>query len=86
VKIEWSAKKSAESPYFVMVPDILKSVSFIEKDTKRFANTGGWGYAQFHYDSASGAFQPFGNDAACGHACHTAVAAKDYIFTAYPRR
>ena len=86
VKIEWTAKKSAESPYFVMVPDILKSVSFIEKDTKRFANTGGWGYAQFHYDSASGAFQPFGNDAACGHACHTAVAAKDYIFTAYPRR
>src|SRR5258705_5486338 len=30
VKIEWTAKKSAESPYFVMVPDILKSVSFIE--------------------------------------------------------
>jgi hypothetical protein len=36
VKIEWSSKKSAESPYSVMVPDILKSVSFIEKDTKRF--------------------------------------------------
>ena len=86
VKIEWTAKKSAESPYFVMVPDILKSVSFIEKDSKRFANTGGWGYAQFHYDGASDTFQPFGNDAACGHACQTAVAAKDYIFTAYPRR
>ena len=85
VKIEWTAKKSAESPYFVMVPDILKSVSFIEKDSKRFPTTGGWGYAQFHYDGASDTFQPFGNDAACGHACHTAVAAKDYIFTAYPR-
>ena len=84
--IEWTAKKSAESPYFVMVPDILKSVSFIEKDSKRFPNTGGWGYAQFHYDGASDTFQPFGNDAACGHACHTAVAAKDYIFTAYPKR
>jgi Cytochrome P460 len=36
VKIEWSSKKSTESPYFVMVPDTLKSVSFIEKDT----NTG----------------------------------------------
>ena len=55
VKIEWTAKKSAESPYFVMVPDILKSVSFIEKDSKRFANTGGCGYAQFHYDGASAA-------------------------------
>src|SRR4029078_13715670 len=36
VKIESSAKKSAESPYFVMVPDILESVSFIDKDSKPF--------------------------------------------------
>ena len=86
VKIEWSAKKSTESPYFVMVPDTLKSVSFIEKDSKRFRDSGGWGYAQFHYDAASDTFTPFGNDAACGYACHTAVKAKDYIFTAYPRR
>jgi hypothetical protein len=86
VKIEWSAKKSTESPYFVMVPDTLKSVSFIEKDSKRFRDSGGWGYAQFHYDAASDTFTPFGNDAACGYACPTAVKAKDYIFTAYPRR
>jgi hypothetical protein len=86
VKIEWSAKKSTASPYFVMVPDTLKSVSFIEKDSKRFRDSGGWGYAQFHYDAASDTFTPFGNDAACGYACHTAVKAKDYIFTAYPRR
>ena len=86
VKIEWSEKKSSESPYFVMVPDALKSVSFIEKDSKRFAKSGGWGYAQFHYDGASKTFTPFGNDAACGYACHTAVKAKDYIFTAYPPR
>src|SRR5436305_11495709 len=26
VKIEWSSKKNPESPYFVMVPDTLKSV------------------------------------------------------------
>jgi cytochrome P460 len=30
-KIEWTSKKNAESPYFVMVPDTLKSVSFIER-------------------------------------------------------
>ncbi len=29
-----------------MVPDTLKSVSFIERDSKRFPDTGGWGYAQ----------------------------------------
>jgi len=86
VKIEWSSKKNAESPYFVMVPDTLKSVSFIEKDSKRFPDTKGWAYAQFLYDAASDTFKPEGNDAKCGHACHTTVAAKDYIFTAYPPR
>lgn len=85
-KIEWTSKKSAESPYFVMIPDTLKSVSFIEKDTNRFPDTNGWAYAQFHYDAGSDTFAPNGNDAKCGHACHTAVAAKDYIFTAYPKR
>jgi Cytochrome P460 len=71
-------------PYFVMVPDTLKSVSFIEKDSKRFPDTMGWAYAQFLYDAASDTFKPEGNDAKCGHVCHTTVAAKDYIFTAYP--
>jgi hypothetical protein len=86
VKIEWAPKKSAESPYFVMVPDTLKSVSFIEKDAKRFPDTSGWGYAQFLYDAASDGFKPSGSGASCGYACHTGVAAKDYIFTAYPKR
>jgi Cytochrome P460 len=86
VKIEWTSKKNAESPYFVMVPDTLKSVSVIEKDSKRFPNTSGWAYAQFAYDAASDTFSPVGTGAACGYACHTTVAAKDYIFTAYPKR
>ena len=86
VKIEWSSKKNSESPYFVMVPDTLKSVSFIEKDTGKFPDTNGWAYAQFLYDAASDTFKPHGSDAKCGYACHTTVAAKDYIFTAYPQR
>jgi hypothetical protein len=85
-KIEWTSKKSTESPYFVMVPDNLKSLSFIERNSKKFASSGGWGYAQFQNDAATDTLKPFGNDAACGYTCHTAVAAKDYIFTAYPRR
>jgi hypothetical protein len=89
VKIEWSQKKYL-SPYFVMTPDILRSVSLIEKDSKRFPDTSGWGYAQFFYDAASDTFKPYGSDSAFGkqvcYACHTAVAATDYIFTAYPRR
>lgn len=90
VKIEWSQKKNPESPYFVMVPDTLKSVSLIEKDSKRYPDTSGWGYAQFLYDASSDAFKPYGSDSSFGkqvcYACHTAVAAKDYIFTSYPRR
>ena len=85
-KIEWTSKKNPESPYFVMVPDTLKSVSFIEKVSKRFPDTNGWAYAQFLYDSASNMFKPNGSDAKCGYACHSKVAAKDYIFTAYPKR
>lgn len=46
VKIEWSKKKNPVSPYFVKLPDTLKSVSFIEKDSKRFPDKSGWGYAQ----------------------------------------
>jgi hypothetical protein len=85
-KIEWTSKRNPESPYFVMVPDTLKSVSFIEKDTNRFPDTNGWAYAQFLYDAASDTFTPNGSDAKCGYACHATVAAKDYIFTAYPKR
>ena len=85
-KIHWKPKKSAEAPAPTMVPDILHDVDFIEKDSKRFPDSGGWGYAQFNYDTASDTFTPDGSGSNCGHACHTIVAAKDYIFTAYGKR
>jgi hypothetical protein len=88
-KIEWSFKKNAVSPYFVTVPDALKTVAFIEKDTKRFPNTHGWAYASWDYDAATDTFKPASlnpSGAACGFACHTIVASHDYIFTAYPKR
>ena len=70
----------------MLVPDTMTDVLLIVKDSKRFPDTGGWGYAQFNYDPASDAFSPEGTGAKCGAACHTIVKAKDYIFTAYPRR
>jgi hypothetical protein len=79
-------KRNAGSPYFVMAPDALKSVSFIEKDTKRFRDTHGWAYAQFRYEDGTDSFEPNVNGAECRYACHTTVVAKDYIFTAYPKR
>jgi hypothetical protein len=86
VKIEWSFKKNIVSPYFVQVPDTLAAVDVIEKDSTRFPDTHGWAYANFIYDAASDSFAPEGTDSNCGYACHTAVAAKDYIFTQYPKR
>jgi hypothetical protein len=86
VKIEWSFKKNPVAPYFVNVPDVLKAVATIEKDSKRFPDTHGWAYGNFNYDAATDTFTPQGDDAKCGFACHTAVAEQDYIFTAYPKR
>jgi Cytochrome P460 len=64
------------------------------KDAKRFADSGGWGYAVFVYDAASDRYTPGtlahrppqANDAKCGAACHTIVKGKDYVFTEYAKR
>jgi Cytochrome P460 len=86
VKIEWSFKRNPVSPYFVQVPDTLKAVATIEKDSKRFPDTHGWAWGNFNYDAAFETFTPEGTDAKCGFACHSTVAAQDYMFTAYPKR
>jgi Cytochrome P460 len=88
-KIEWKPKKNAEAPFSVNVPDTLAGIGFMEKDGNRFPDSGGWGYAQFSHDPASDTFTPdekYVGDAKCGVACHTIVAAKDYVFTAYGKR
>jgi Cytochrome P460 len=98
VKIEWQPKKITDPPFSASRPDIvpgdLAQVEFIVKDSKRFADTRGWGYGMFVYDPASGTFAPatkasnppVNNDAKCGAACHELAASTNYIFTAYPKR
>ena len=80
-KIQWKPKKSTEAQFSVNVPDTLADLFFMEKDSKRFPASGGWGYAQFDYDPPTDTFTP---DKAgtpnCGNVCHTAVVAKDYVF------
>ena len=85
-KIHWNAKKSAEAPEPTTVPDTLHDIDFMVKDSRRFANSGGWGYAQFNYQAASDTFAPEGTGSDCGYTCHTIVKTKDYVFTAYPKR
>jgi hypothetical protein len=85
-KIHWKAAKSADAPSPTTVPGALDDVDFMAKDSTRFADSGGWGYAQFNYDPKSDAFTPLGTGAKCGLACHTIAKAKDYVFTAYGKR
>ena len=86
-KIEWKPKVNTEAPFSVRVPDVLQDVFFIEKNNKRFPDTKGWAYAAFDYDAPSDMFKPDPTGVVkCGFACHTRVAAKDYIFTAYGKR
>jgi hypothetical protein len=92
-KIHWLPKKS-ENPGNPTVPDKLANVDFMVKDSKRFADSGGWGYGAFEYDAATNTFRPGttqdsppqANDAKCGFGCHTIAKAKDYVFTEYARR
>ncbi len=87
VKLQWKHKKSTEAPFVVEVPDVFSQAFVMEKDSKRFSKSGGWGYAVFNYDAASDKFTADANSPAdCGFACHTPVKAKDYIFHPYQKR
>ena len=92
-KIHWTLKKLETFPE-ATVPNTQHDIDLMVKDSKRFADSGGWGYAEFEYDAASNTFRPGTasdappqqNDAKCGFACHTIVKARDYVFTEYAHR
>jgi hypothetical protein len=86
VKLQWKPKKSTEAPFVVDVPDVFTQAFVIEKDSQRFPNSGGWGYALFNYEAASDTFTADPSPSDCGHACHVAVKAKDHIFHPYQKR
>jgi hypothetical protein len=87
VKLQWKPKKSTEAPFVVDVPDVFAQAFVMEKDSKRFPKTGGWGYAVFNYEAAADKFTADPTSLAdCGHMCHVAVKAKDYIFHPYQKR
>lgn len=54
-------------------------LQFMVKDSKKYAATGGWGYAQFDKDGKSG---PESDLQKC-HPCHEAIKARDFVFTRY---
>ena len=92
-KVHWTPKKMETFPA-ATVPGAQHDVDFMVKDSKRFADSGGWGYGVFEYNAASDTFTPGtlagkppqGNDAKCGFTCHTTVKNRDYVFTDYGHR
>jgi hypothetical protein len=92
-KVHWVPTKMVVFPAAI-VPGRQHDVDFMVKDSKRFADSGGWGWGAFELDSASGKFTPAdntasppqGQDAKCGFACHTIVQKRDYVFTDLARR
>src|SRR6185503_2276260 len=71
-KIHWNPTKMGIFSA-ATVPGAQNDVDFMVKDSKRFADSGGWGWAAFVHDTASGRFAPAtasasppqGNDAKC---------------------
>jgi len=92
-KIHWNPKDMETFPA-ALVPGTQHDVDFMVKDSRRFADSGGWGWAVFEYDAAADTFRPGtgadtppqANDAKCGYACHTIVQTRDYVFTEYGHR
>ena len=93
-KIHWNPKKNDAQPGGPLQPNTQSDVDFMVKDSKRFADSGGWGYAVFDYDAPTDTFRPGdtssnppqGHDAKCGAGCHTIVKDKDYVFSEYAHR
>jgi hypothetical protein len=54
-------------------------LQFMVKDSKKYAATGGWGYAQFDKDGKSG---PDSDLKKC-FPCHQAIQDRDFVFTRY---
>ena len=93
-KIHSHPKKQEAYPGQPLVPGAQYNTDFMVKDSKRFADSGGWGWGAFEYDAAADTFRPGTtadsppqeHDAKCGFACHTLVKNRDYMFTEYAHR
>jgi hypothetical protein len=67
---EQSFVPGAEPPWYLQ---------FMVKDSKKYAATGGWGYAQFDKEGKPG---PESDLKKC-HPCHEAIKDRDFVFTRY---
>ena len=78
-KVVW--KQTAEEHWpSAVAPDKFVHAEFMFKDARKWAETGGWGYARWVGDT----LEPYGKDAAFAQecmGCHTPVKQRDWVFT-----
>ena len=86
-RLAWSLDSSEENDKaFGRVQSFVagapkNGVQFMIKDAKKYASTGGWGYAQFNEDGKRADDKVHSS---C-YSCHQAVAGRDFVFTNYSR-
>jgi hypothetical protein len=83
-RLAWSYDASEENnnvfgrPQSFVAGPPKNGVQFMVKDSKKYASTGGWGFAQFHDGTPA--------DEAVHHtcfSCHEPAKARDFVFTRY---
>jgi hypothetical protein len=82
-RLAWNYTSSAENNkafgnFQSFVAGSPTNVQFMVKDSKKYASTGGWGFAQFDAGKPIEAARL----GAC-FACHVPVQARDFVFTKY---
>lgn len=78
-KLAWKNKTDEHFPV-ATVPGEFVQAEFMVKDAKKYAATGGWGFARWLGMEQ----KPYGKDASFVQecfSCHTPVKANDYVFT-----
>ena len=78
-KLVWK-QKNDENWDKAIVPGKFVHAEFMHKDSKKYASTGGWGYARWLGMEQ----KPYGKDKQFTQecfACHTPVKGRDYVFT-----
>ncbi|MGH8499438.1 MAG: cytochrome P460 family protein [Methylococcales bacterium] len=75
-KLVWEDTKHPQWPDAI-VPGQLSHIEFMFKDRKKFASTGGWGFARW----IGMELEPYRNDGSECFACHTKASANDFVFT-----
>jgi len=78
-KVVW---KPAKDPLWApaTVPGDVVHIEFMEKNSKRFAMTGNWGYSRWR----GAKLEPHGKDAGFAQecaGCHNAAQSQDFVFT-----